>query len=170
MRSRVPCAAVLGGVILASFAAFAGLGSGGHPADGMVTNSVAYARRGALGADDYVVTNLWMTSPAFALRANCGTQLVDRAMNRCLVTNDTVFVFPRVPPRKSYDPPRLARSFVLVTEIRSETPPEISFSGMRKFYTLGDPLRIGRGVTFLSFYEIGEEEFLVDMHELTEQN
>ena len=148
-------------------AAFAGLGSGGRPADGFVADDVAYARRGALGQDDYVVTNLWTQTPCYALVTGAGTTLVDRAVNRFSVTNDVSFALPGLSGGRSYDAHRPARSFVVVIAIASDPAPEVAFRGARALYTAECDLAIGKGITILSFLEIGEGEFLVESRELT---
>jgi len=149
-------------VLLCTAAARADLGSGGHPADGFVTNGVAYARRGALGGDSYVVTNLWTDPPSYALVVTGGAAVVDRAVNRRVVSGRTVFAVPPVPVKRTYDAWRPARSFVIVTEIADDPPPEVSFSGFSRIYTIHGDLTVGKGVTWISFLEIGDGEFVVE--------
>jgi len=168
MRSRVPCAAVLGGVLLSALASFAGLGSGDPPPDGFVTNGVAYARRGALGKNAYVVTNLWTDSPCYSLVPTGGTSLVDRAVNRRVVSGDTTFAVPPVPTMRTYDTHRKARAFIVVTEVAADTPPEVSFTGLRRIYTLHGDMTVGKGLTWISFMEIGDGEFVVETVPITE--
>ncbi len=163
MRSLLVAAAVL-----AAGAASAGLGSGVR-ADAYEADGVAYARRGALGGDAYVVTNVAVRPPCYALATGCGTSLVDRAVNACSVTGDVAFAAPPKPAVRESDGRRDARAFVLVLDVAADAAaPEVSFLGFGSLATAeGEGIEVGAGRTLLSFFEIGEDEFVVDVRRIS---
>ena len=162
MRSLLVAAA-----ILAAGAAGAGLGSGVR-ADAYEADGVAYARRGALGGDAYVVTNVAVRSPCYALATGCGTSLVDRAVNACSVTGDVAFAAPPKPAVRESDGRRDARAFVLVLDVAADAAPEVSFHGFGALATVeGEGIEIEAGRTLLSFFEIGDGEFVVDVRRIS---
>ena len=164
-------------VLLAAFAPCAAetargaLGSGAPPADGYAADGVSYARRGALGNDSYVVTNVYTETPCYSLAAGFGTNLVNRAVNSCTVTGDVAFVAPPAPVKRECDPFRAARAFLLVLEIEADLVPEVDFRGFGTLSTVdGVGIGIGKGTTILSFIEVRDGDFLVEAHELKPLN
>ena len=158
-------------VAFTALISLADLGSGGHPADAYSRDEIAFARRGALGADSYVVTNVFTQMPCYALATGVTTSLVDRAVNSCSVTTDVTFVAPPIPTKRSVDPYRCARAFLLVINAPTNEVPEISFVGFGRLYTLdGGALDIGKGKTLLSFIEITDGDFLVESREISSIN
>lgn len=135
------------------------------PPDSVVRGNAAYARRGSLGANDYVVTKVAPCKSAYRISAVVDGQLRDRAMNVATVTNDTAFALPARRLVAGF-----ARSFCVSVTVASESPCRISFTGAGRIFVSDafEGLALSPGRHIVSFMEIGDNEYAVDVNGLSE--
>ena len=146
--------------ILAAVAALA-LGSAAFakPPDGYSTTSAAYARRGALGANDYVATNVAPCKSAYQIvRVNDG-RLRDRAVNVVSVTNDVTLALPGRRTVAGY-----ARALCVNLSVGAPTA-RVTLTGAAALWgTPGtDGLDLAEGRHFVSVVEIDDNVYLLDV-------
>lgn len=133
-----------------------------RPPDSKGGDGAAYARRGALGADDYVATNVYPN--AYRLARSEGGALADRAVNSAAITGtNAVFTLPERRAEGGY-----ARAFILFVDSRTDAT--VRFAGARHVYTTdaADEYRITPGRSIFTAVEIADDEYLVEWRELTE--
>ena len=81
-------------LLLAALAAFSGVSAASLP-DTVTRDGVAYARRGSLGANAYVATNVVVSPPAYQLSRVAEMKLRDRCVNYASVAGtNAVFALP----------------------------------------------------------------------------
>ena len=81
-------------LLLAVLAAFSGASAASLP-DTVTRDGVAYARRGSLGANAYVATNVVVSPPAYQLSRVAEMKLRDRCVNYASVAGtNAVFALP----------------------------------------------------------------------------
>lgn len=133
-------------------------------------DEVAFARKGALGSDSFVVTNVVPSLPAYSLQERESTNLVDRAINRYTLMEDVSFVLPPAPQRRATDDYRSARGFILLATVTTDSPPSISFIGAKKIVSddWTNKIKLLKGENLISFMEISDGVFLVETAQLTE--
>lgn len=159
MRSLVAALAVM-----AAFPSFAGLGKASVP-DAKEDGRAAYARRGSLGSDDYVATNVYSCASAYLRHDVKDGTLLNRAVNSVFVEAESVTF--EIPGDESVKP--YARGFMVV--VTSTVNTRLSFEGAERLYSSdGTELMpvVAGGTILLSFIEIRKDEFLVEMRDLTE--
>ena len=156
------------GLVFVSFAALA------WPWDDKINDykrdEVAFARKGSLGSDSFVVTNVVPSLPAYSLQERESTNLVDRAINRYTLIEDVSFVLPPAPQRRATDDYRSARGFVLLATVTTDSPPSISFIGAKKIVSddWTNKIKLLKGENLISFMEINDGVFLIETAQLTE--
>lgn len=138
--------------------------------DDYTRDEVAFARKGSLGGDSYVVTNVVPMAPAYMLASADSTNLVDRAINRFTPKGDTAFIMPPPPAKRECDAYRNARSFLLFVTVTNDTPPAVSFIGAKRLVSddWSESVRLSKGENLLAFMELADGVFLVEAGELTE--
>ena len=156
-------------VVFALAATAFGWGGSDLP-DAKERDEVSFARRGTLGTDDYVVTNVVPQLPAYMLVEEQSTALVDHAVNRFDLAGDTVFTVPAAPVKREVDPYRAARGLLLVLSVGDGTVPKVSFDGCAGIYTTdgSKEITLVKGVNIISLMEIGSDSFMAEIRELTE--
>ena len=124
------------------------------------------ARRGSLGADSYVVTNVLDEPPAYVLSNVRDFQLRDRAVNIATVDGSQVaFSMPGRRTNAGY-----CRAFMLYITVAAQGGCRLSFSGADRILSTDGSTRIDApsGETMLSFIEIADKVYLVEMRTLSE--
>lgn len=137
-----------------------------HPPDGFVRDEAAYARRGALGADHYVVTNVTVMHPSYLLVTTATTNLTDRAMQSYQLDAATTFVLPPPSPKREADLWRPVRSFLLALTVQTDTAPEVRFVGAGRIYHGDGDFSLSKGLNLLQFIEFAEGDFLIENRKL----
>ena len=135
-----------------------------QPPDTRVQGHAVLARRGSLGANDYVATNVAPCSSAYIMHAPTDGRLRDRAVNTVSVdTTNAVFALPGRRTAEGY-----ARAFIVA--VNSTTNAVLSFTGANGIYSPdgGGPVRVEPGRTMFSFIEIGANEYLLETRDLGE--
>ena len=161
-------------LILLALASFVSVAYGGwftsNTPDTKTRDEVRFTRKGALGNNDYVVSDVYPPLPSYALVTEPTTQLVDRAVNLITLERDTTFVMPPEPVKRTVDSYRAARSFILRVAITNQTPPKVWFDGCEKLVSTSgeNSIDLTRGENLLSFIEIGTGTFMVEMRDLTQ--
>lgn len=148
--------------LLAACAAFWGFAP---PPDSVRRGNATCARRGSLGADDYVVTNVAPCSSCYELSVPDGGMFRDRAVNALEGTGD-VQVF--VPTNAAA--PGAARAFCVYLKAKGSGC-RLSVGGVRKVLLPdgSDGLSFPSGEHFVSFLELEKDVFMADSRELVGQ-
>lgn len=133
--------------------------------DTVETTAAVYARRGSLGANDYVATNVAPCKSAYRLVRVTDGRLRDRAVNMVTATNDVTLVTPQRRTVADY-----ARAFCVTVAVGGSGGCRVTLQGASKVYRTGmfGGLDLDRGIHFLQFLEIGDNEYVVDIQELSE--
>lgn len=151
-------------VLVTASSLFGGLGKGSVP-DSKTSDQAVYARRGTLGANDYVVTNVYPCASTYLLHNVENGVLRDRAVNSASVDVDQArFTIPQVNYPRPY-----ARGFMLVVSSNRRT--ELTIEGASKLHASDGSTAlpvVNQETKILSFIEIRTNEFLVEMRNLTE--
>ena len=132
--------------------------------DSRVQGHAVLARRGSLGADDYVATNVTACSSAYVMHAPTDGRLRDRAVN--VVSVDSTNAVFAVPGRRTVA--GFARGFLV--SVVAATNAVVRFEGANGIYSSDATVefRIPPGRSMFSFIEIGDNEYLAAWRELTE--
>lgn len=136
------------------------------PPDSVTAPNAVYARRGSLGADDYVATNVAPCKSAYQLVRVTDGRLRDRAVNAVTVTNDVTLALPGRRTVAGY-----ARSLCASISVESQGPCRVTLDGAAKVYVTdaaGGGLVLERGRHLMQVLEIGDGEYVVDLIEITE--
>lgn len=134
--------------------------------DTVTKDKVTYARRGSLGADSYVATNVVVEPPGYQLSRVVDMKLRDRAVNFATISG-TSGVFS-LPSRKSIS--GYARSSILYLDVTADAGASVSFTGAGEMYTTdwyGHP-KVEKGRWIFSFLELSDDAYLVEARELEE--
>ena len=155
------------GAILAALTALgaAAFAFAAKPPDTVTTSAAAYARRGSLGANDYVATNVAPCKSAYRILRVTDGRLRDRAVNVVTVTNDVTFTTPSRRLVVGY-----ARSFCVSISVEAEGDCRLSLDGAAKVYTpdgAGD-FSFAPGKHVMQLLEIGDNEYMAETRELIE--
>ena len=134
--------------------------------DTVTKDKVTYARRGSLGSNSYVVTNIVVEPPSYQLSRVVDTKLRDRCVNSAVV-DGTNAVFS-LPARKTVA--GCARAILLYVDARNDAGCTVEFTGASALYTTDwfTRPRIGKGKRIFSIREIADNEYLVETRELEE--
>ena len=129
-------------------------------------DKVTYARRGSLGADSYVVTNIVVESPSYQLSRVSEMKLRDRCVN-CTTIEGTNAVFV-LPGRKSAA--GYSRSMLLYLDAANDAGCTVAFTGATALYTTDwyNAPKVGKGKRIFSIMEIADNEYLVETRKLEE--
>ena len=151
-------------VFLAALAALCAAGA--NLPDTVTKDKVTYARRGSLGANSYVVTNIVVEPPSYQLSRVADMKLRDRCVN-CATVEGTNAVFA-LPARKTVA--GYARTILVYVDATNDAGCTVEFTGANALYTTDwyDRPRIGKGKRLFSIMEIADNEYLVETRELEE--
>ena len=151
-------------VFLAALAALCAAGA--NLPDTVTKDKVTYARRGSLGANSYVVTNIVVEPPSYQLSRIADMKLRDRCVN-CATVEGTNAVFA-LPARKTVA--GYARTILVYVDATNDAGCTVEFTGANALYTTDwyDRPRIGKGKRLFSIMEIADNEYLVETRELEE--
>ena len=157
MRKKIAAFALL--TACAAFWGFA------PPPDSVQRGSAACARRGSLGADDYVVTNVAPCSSCYELSVPDGGSLRDRAVNALEATGEVQLFVPT-----NAVAPGAARAFCVYLKAGGGGC-RLTVGGVRKVLLPdgSDGLSFAGGEHLVSFLELEKDVFMVDSRELTGQ-
>ena len=153
-------------VFAAVAAAVLAAGAFGRPADSVTRGNAAYARRGSLGSNDYVATNVAPCSSAYALcGVGAGGVLADRSVNAVSAWGDVSLAVPT-----NAAAPGFARSFCVYLRVDAGKSCRLTLTGAEKMLSAvgSGILELGEGAHVLSFLELEKDVYVVDSHELTE--
>jgi len=130
--------------------------------DVVVKPNAVYARRGSLGANDYVATNVAPCVSAYAIREVRDGQLHDRAVNMVTVEGtESEFALPFR---------RTVAGFArgLLVSVTATTNATVRFTGATALYRCdgGGPLTVEPGLNAFSLIEIGDKVYLVEVRPL----
>jgi len=134
--------------------------------DTVTKDKVTYARRGSLGADSYVVTNIVAEPPSYQLARVADMKLRDRCVNSATVEGtNAVFSLPARKTVAGY-----ARAIILFVDAANDAGCTVEFTGAAALYTTDWPTRprIEKGKRIFSIMEIADNEYLVETRELEE--
>ena len=134
--------------------------------DTVTKDKVTYARRGSLGSNSYVVTNVVVEPPSYQLSRVSETRLRDRCVNSATVEG-TNAVFS-LPGRKSVAD--YARTMLVFLDVANDAGCTVAFTGADALYTTdwyGFP-RVAKGKHIFSIMEIADDQYLVEARELEE--
>jgi len=134
--------------------------------DTVTKDKVTYARRGSLGADSYVVTNIVAEPPSYQLARVADMKLRDRCVNSATVEGtNAVFSLPMRKTVAGY-----ARAIILFVDAANDAGCTVEFTGAAALYTTDWPTRprIEKGKRIFSIMEIADNEYLVETRELVE--
>lgn len=137
----------------------------GNLPDSIVRDRTVLARRGSLGANSYVVTNVFPELPAYQLSRVAESKLRDRAVNIASAPDASAsFALPGRKTVAGY-----ARSFILYLDVTAEGGCKVSFTGADALYTADwfDTDKVTKGKRIFSFLEIADNVYLVETRELT---
>jgi len=132
--------------------------------DTVTKDKVTYARRGSLGADSYVATNVVVDPPGYQLSRVADMKLRDRCVNYVTVEGtNAVFALPARKSVAGY-----ARTMLVYVDAANETGCAVSFTGADALYTTDwySAPRIGKGKSMFSIMELADNQYLVEMREL----
>ena len=151
-------------VFLAALAALCAAGA--NLPDTVTKDKVTYARRGSLGANSYVVTNIVVEPPSYQLSRVADMKLRDRCVN-CATVEGTNAVFA-LPARKTVA--GYARTMLVYVDATNDAGCTVEFTGANALYTTDwyERPRIGKGKRLFSIMEIADNEYLVETRELEE--
>ena len=151
-------------ILLAAFAAMSACAAA--LPDTIKEGNAVLARRGSLGANSYVVTNVLDVPPAYALSNVRDFQLRDRAINAATVSEgQATFSLPGRRTNAGY-----SRGFMLYLTVETDGGCSISFDGADRIFTSDGSTRIdaAKGEHIFSFVEIADKVYLLEMRRLTE--
>jgi len=151
-------------IFLAALAALCA--SGANLPDTVTKDKVTYARRGSLGANSYVVTNIVVEPPSYQLSRVTDMKLRDRCVNYATVDGtNAVFSLPARKTVAGY-----ARTMLVYVDATNDAGCAVEFTGASALYTTDwyDRPRIGKGKRLFSIMEIADGEYLVETRELEE--
>ena len=151
-------------VFLAALAALCAAGA--NLPDTVTKDKVTYARRGSLGANSYVVTNIVVEPPSYQLSRVADMKLRDRCVNYATVEGtNAVFALPARKTVAGY-----ARTMIVYVNATNDAGCAVEFTGANALYTTDwyDRPRIGKGKRLFAIMEISDNEYLVDTRELEE--
>ena len=151
-------------VFLAALAALCAAGA--NLPDTVTKDKVTYARRGSLGANSYVVTNIVVEPPSYQLSRVADMKLRDRCVN--YVTAEGTNAVFALPARKTVA--GYARTMLVYVDATNDAGCAVEFTGANALYTTDwyDRPRIGKGKRLFSIMEIADNEYLVETRELEE--
>ena len=131
--------------------------------DTVTKDKVTYARRGSLGANSYVVTNIVVEPPSYQLSRVSEMKLRDRCVNYATVGTNAVFALPARKSVAGY-----ARTMLVYVDVTNETGCAVRFTGADALYTTDwfSAPRIGKGKSMFSIMEITDNQYLVEKREL----
>ncbi len=150
-------------VFAAAMAALSCAGAAGFP-DTVTKDKVTYARRGSLGADSYVVTNIVVEPPSYQLSRIADMRLRDRCVNSATVEGESV-VFA-LPGRKTVA--GYARTLLVFLDVTNDEGCTVAFTGADALFTsdwYGAP-KVPKGKIIFSVMEITDNQYLVETREL----
>lgn len=134
--------------------------------DTVTKDKVTYARRGSLGADSYVVTNIVVEPPSYQLSRIADMRLRDRCVNSATVDGtDVVFALPGRKTVAGY-----ARTLLVFLDVTHDEGCTVAFTGADALFTTdwyGAP-KVPKGKIIFSVMEIADNQYLVETRELEE--
>ena len=147
---------------LALIVCFAALGA--SLPDTITTDKYVLARRGSLGANSYVVTNVFPEPPAYRISRVERDVLFDRAVNFRLVAETNIVL--ALPAERTMD--GYARAFLVYLDITATNGCEVAFTGASALYRTDGSgrFKFPREKRLFSFVEITDNEYLVETREL----
>lgn len=134
--------------------------------DTVTDGKTVKSRRGSLGADSYVVTEVSPDPPAYQIASVKDDKLRDRCVNYTAMDGTSaVFALPGKRTTAGY-----ARAFILYLDVQADGGCNVSFTGADALFTTDwlDNPKVGKGKRIFSFIEIGNNEYLVETRELEE--
>lgn len=141
---------------------------GGSPTavpDVKVKTNAVYARRGSLGANDYVVTNVAPCASAYLMNEVKAGKLRDRAVNVVTVSEaEAAFELPLKRTVEGY-----ARAMLVA--VTAECATRITLTGAESLwgsFPKKDTLELCAGTHLVQIVEIGKAVYLVEARELVE--
>lgn len=134
--------------------------------DTVTRDKVTYARRGSLGADSYVVTNIVVEPPSYQLSPVADMKLRDRCVNSATVEGASV-VFA-LPGRKTVA--GHARALLVFLDATNDGGCTVAFTGADALYTSDwiEAPKVPKGKRIFSIVEIADNQYLVETRELEE--
>ena len=151
--------------LVAAMSALSGVLAASSP-DTVTRDRVTYSRRGSLGADTYVVTDVSVEPPSYQLSRVSEMKLRDRCVNSATVAGtNAVFALPGRKTVAGY-----ARAIMLYLEATDDRGCSVSFTGANALYTSdwrGAP-RVDKGRHIFSIIEVEDNEYLVETRALEE--
>ena len=141
---------------------------GGSPApvpDVKVKTNAVYARRGSLGANDYVVTNVAPCASAYLMNEVKAGKLRDRAVNTVAVSAPEVSL--ELPLKRTVE--GYARAMLVA--VTAECATRITLTGAESLwgsFPKKDTLELCAGTHLVQIVEIGKAVYLVEARELVE--
>ena len=152
-------------VFAAAMAALSCTVAAGFP-DTVTKDKVTYARRGSLGADSYVVTNIVVEPPSYQLSRIADMRLRDRCINSATVDGtDVVFALPGRKSVAGY-----ARTLLVFLDVTNDEGCTVAFTGADALFTsdwYGAP-KVPKGKIIFSVMEIADNQYLIETRELEE--
>ncbi|MBQ6139924.1 MAG: hypothetical protein IJI54_01470 [Kiritimatiellae bacterium] len=134
--------------------------------DTVTKDKVTFARRGALGADSYVVTNIVIEPPSYQLSRVADLKLRDRCVNSAIVEGtNVVFALPGRKTVAGY-----ARTLLVFLDATNDAGCSVAFTGADALFTsdwYGAP-NVPKGKRIFSIIEIADNQYLVETRELEE--
>lgn len=134
--------------------------------DTVTKDKVTYARRGSLGSDSYVVTNIVVEPPSYQLARVADMKLRDRCVNSATVEGESaVFALPGRKTVAGY-----ARTLLVFLDVKNDAGCTVAFTGADALYTTdwcGAP-KVPKGKRIFSIMEIADNQYLVETRELEE--
>ena len=134
--------------------------------DTVTRDKVTYARRGSLGSNDYVATNVVVEPPGYHLARVSDARLRDRCVNALVVEGTNAVL--ALPGRRTVA--GYARAFVVYIDAANDAGCTVEFTGASALYTTDwcDRPRVPKGKRLFSVLEIADNEYLVETRELEE--
>ena len=132
--------------------------------DTVTRDKVTYARRGSLGSDSYVVTNIVVEPPSYQLSRVSEMKLRDRCVNSATIDGtNAVFALPGRKTVAGY-----ARAIILYIDAANDAGCDVVFTGAAALYTTdwGVAPHVPKGKRIFSIMEIADNEYLVETREL----
>lgn len=133
--------------------------------DVKVKTNAVYARRGSLGADDYVVTNVAPCASAYLMHEVKAGKLRDRAVNVVTVSEaEAAFELPLKRTVEGY-----ARAMLVA--VTAERATRITLTGAESLwgtFPKKETLELCAGTHVLQIIEIGKAVYLVEAREIVE--
>ena len=150
--------------VLAALGAVA-VALGARLPDTVSTASATYARRGSLGANDYVATNVAPCKSAYRIVTVADGRLHDRAVNVVRVTGDVTLETPQRRTVAGY-----ARAFCVSLSVEASGDCRIALEGPARVFVRGGAgdLTLAPGRYVMQLLEIGENEYVAEVAELEE--